>query len=206
MPITEGEPIQIPRFAPQEPSILSAVEARIKERVQDGSLVRIGSSSFPAHHYEIPDTVKGMRIFTAPQEPIYEIEALNAFMADLVTGIDGIEIIPTELPSGSSGDGQLDRIYAMRLGRLSLPETVGTRTEIVDLAGSQVSIRQFNIKRTSALFVYPHRLLAEAAFGDSDFDGSIDLANYRIKHEWVERLKQGQNPFQKPPVLGIRVH
>lgn len=187
MPVGEGE-IQISRFVPQEPSILGAVEARIKERVRDGSLVRIGSSSFPAYHYEIPDTVKGMRIFTAPQEPIYTVKPLNAFMAELITGIDGIEIIPTELPSGSGGNGPLAIIYAMRLGRLSLPETVGTRTEVVDLAGSEVSIRQFYIKRTTALFVYPHRLLAEAAF-----EGVI---SGWIEHDWLKKLREGN--IQKP--------
>ena len=103
----------------------------------------------------------------------------------------------------------------MQLGKLFFVEPVGRRTEVVDLDESpsflaeigvgetriESTVTLTDITRRTAVCVYPHRVLAEADIGDRD----LDLAAGWIRHEWLERLRQGYDPFHKPPGLVEKV-
>lgn len=205
----EREPIQISRFVRKESSILDVVVARTRERSKAGDLMVIGTRNpFSTLSYN-SGFDEGTGIFTAPREPVYEAEALTAFMENLFEGIDGIKMTPTKLPE----QPDVARRYAMSLGAVFFTDIIGRKTEVIDLAESpqpswglsigkpkaEFTITSSDITRATTLLVYPHIRLAQAALGRRE----PDLENGWIKRNWLERLQQGYDPFQEPPsILG----
>lgn len=175
---TEGEPIQIERFIPQRPGKLSEVWHKINSN-PDLSIAGVYRPN-DAHYNDVGAGT--IYIFTAPKQPIFEIEPLNTFMEKLVSGVEGIKISPAKLAENGT---YARKNTVMHSGSVSFTEVIGRRTQVVDLSEPEDILNEIGVKpslintapeindihRQTYLQVFPHIIIARKAFPTCGPDG-----------------------------------